>query len=186
MPLDGVHEAHGFSERLGEQNVGRRLPEVGDPLEDLLRRLGAEARQPGEASIARRLLQLLERLDAESVVDLADLGGAEPRHAHHLDEPFGGGLLQLLEIGGLAELAQVAHDGERGRPEPAHLGELAGAVHLADVVGVEIENGPRRALVCPALEPILAMQLEELGDLVQRVRHGPGVHIQSKMQANAE
>ena len=61
------------------QAPGTRLPQEADSLEDVLRRLLPEARQPREAAIERRLLQFRDRVDLERLVDEPDLGHAESR-----------------------------------------------------------------------------------------------------------
>src|SRR5215208_4970026 len=61
----------------------------------------ASARACGKstsAPVSRRLLQLLQRLDAQPLVDLVDLCRAEPGDAHHLEQPLGRALAQQLQV----------------------------------------------------------------------------------------
>src|SRR4051794_35328219 len=78
-----------------------------DPLEDLLRRLGPVAWEAGDATVARRRLERLDRVDAELVVQLVDLRRAEAGDAQQVEQSRRRGSAQLLEIRRLAGLDQV-------------------------------------------------------------------------------
>ena len=69
-----------------------------DPLEDLLRRLRSVAWKRGDASVARGRLERLDGVDAERLVQLVDLGGAESGDAQQLEQAGRSGGAQLLEI----------------------------------------------------------------------------------------
>ena len=57
---------------------------------------GAEARQRGEPAVARGGFEFGQRLDAERLLDLADLGDTETGNAEHVDQPGGNLFAQLL------------------------------------------------------------------------------------------
>jgi hypothetical protein len=176
MTLHRGDESLRFGHRLGVEHVGARLPQVADPLEDLLGRFGPEAWEIGQAPVTRRFLELLHRLDPQPLVDLMDLGGAEPRNAHHLEKPLRRRLEELVEVARLAHLAQLGDDAERRGPEAAQRLHLPRPEERAHVVRLQRQHRASGRLVGAGLVAILAVQLEELADLVEYVRDGARVH----------
>src|SRR5207248_11714352 len=136
------------------------LAQERNALEDFLGRLWSEARQRGQASIARRGLELLERLDTESGVNLVNLLRPKSGDVEHLEETFRRRFAQLLEISGLAELDEIADDRQRRRTETAHRPQLARPIQRRKVVASQGEKTLGRAQVGAALERVLAVQLE--------------------------
>src|SRR5687768_11606816 len=70
---DGREQATRLSERVREKHARAGVPKKGDPLENLFRRLRPEALELRKASVARRLLELVHRLESQIAVDLVDL-----------------------------------------------------------------------------------------------------------------
>ena len=111
--------------RVMRQLESARLPQERDALEDVLGGLLAEARQPGQPAVPRGGLELGEGVDAEGVVDLADLGDAESGDLQHLDQAGGHLFAQFLEQGGAPAGHQLLHDLQGRRADALGAGEGA-------------------------------------------------------------
>ena len=88
-----------------------------DATADILRGLGAEARQRRQTAIARRGLEIGQRLDCERVVDLAHLGGAQAGNAEHLRKARRDLLAQLVECARAARGKELRSGGVLHRPD---------------------------------------------------------------------
>ncbi len=163
-------------ERVRVQHEVTRLAQIRDAPRDLRGRFRAEARQRREAPVARGGLEILQRVDAQSLVDRADLGGAEPRHAEHLEQTFGRVLLELREERGIAARREFRDHGERRRPYAAYAGEGAARNRLGEFAVAHVLQGARRGAVGAALEAALPFEFEQVGDLFKDVRGGTGLH----------
>ena len=126
QPLQRPPQAFGLLGRVMRQPVGAGLAQVGDALEDVLRRLLAETRKLGQAPIPGGRLQLRQRVDAEDVVDLANLGHAQSGDGEHLDQSRRDLLPQLFQQARPAGARELRDDLERGRTDA--LGGGQGAV----------------------------------------------------------
>jgi hypothetical protein len=123
-------------------------------------------------------LELLDGLDPERLVNPEDLRRGHARHPQHLEQPLGCGGPQLLEIERLSVLDEITNDRERGWPESANRGEVAGFQRLAEIIGLESAQGPGCGVIGARLEAILPVQLEVGGDLRENVRRGSGINRQ--------
>src|SRR6266700_611517 len=85
----------------------------GNPLEDFGDCLWTELRQCREPSVVCRRFELLDRLNAECLVDPMDSEGRKPGDVEHVEQSFGHRLAKLLKVARLAGLDEVANDGER-------------------------------------------------------------------------
>ena len=177
----------GVLDDVGEQEMrfdrgSREAPEVRvtaedlDPSENLLSGLPAEFWQTGQLPILRHALQVIQRLDAERVVNELHLDGAEPGNAQELQQPLGDSLAQPIEIRRLARLDQLANDRQRRRSDPLNLRQLAGPHERAKIVGIEGDQGARRSRVRARLEFLFAFDFEEGADLGENVRGRAGIH----------
>src|SRR5438309_4387591 len=88
-------------------------PKEGDSGEHLVRRLLSIAWQLRETTIARRLLELVDRLDAQGLVNPEDPRRRHAGHMEHLEQSLGRCCPELLEIERLPVLDEIAHDRER-------------------------------------------------------------------------
>ena len=166
---------------LGRARAGRararRSPQERDALEDLLGGLVAEARQCGEASVARGGLELVQRLDAEPSwisVDLARCRArarAASRAAPRACPP----------AAARATRTRRSPPGRAARPAwpararaPRRARRRARAAPMSSVS--RREHRARGGLVRARLEPVLAAQLEQRRDPREDVRGGAGIH----------
>ena len=92
LPAHRGEEARRFREAVWKQHLRAALLQPRDPSLHLLGGARPEARELRESAVARRLVERLQRLDAEALVDTPDARGSEPGHAQHLEEPFRRGL----------------------------------------------------------------------------------------------
>ena len=92
-------------------------------------------------------------------MDLADLGDAEPRNLHHVDEARRGFLPQVVEQGGSTRGEHFDSDLESGRPDATQLGELAARSRLCEIVG-EAGYRPSRGLIRPYAECVFSLEFE--------------------------
>src|SRR5205085_9930053 len=88
-----------------------------DALQDAIGRLIPITWHLREATVTRRLLELVERLDAKRFVNGVDLRGRQPGNVEHVEQAFRRRLTKLLEVARLAVLEEIANHGERGGPE---------------------------------------------------------------------
>ena len=155
--------------RLVEQRASRPLTERGDRLEDVLLRLRLDLRELAETAVLRGLLELVDRRDAQVVVDRSRGRRPHPRDAQEREEPGRHGRLQLLvtdrsprrdEL--LDRLADRRAD-FRDLLEPFLLDELGERL-------AQIADRARRRTVRHGAEDVLALELEEVRDLVEDVR----------------
>lgn len=127
-------------------------------------RLGPEALESREPVLVAGILELADRLDAEGVVHCLGPLGSEPRDADHLDQAGGDRGLELFVVARPAGRHQLTD--LLGQP-------LTDAFDLAQAplaserreIALEPLDGAGRIHVSPALERVLALQLEESGDL---------------------
>ena len=174
-PLERRPQSFRLVRRVVREPEGARLPQVGDAFEDVLGSLGAEPGQAGQPAIERRRLELRERIDVEHVVDLADLGDAEPLDGEHLDQAGGDLLAELLEHTRPAGGDDLGDDLQRRRAHALGGGQAAVVDPVAEV-GRKATDGARRGPEGADAKRILALELEERGDLLQHLGDGLLVH----------
>ena len=178
MLAQGVAQLDGHLQRAREHDAPTRarLRQRGDRVQDVLLGLCAEAREVTQAVGLGGLLELVKRLHAQLVVELAHLLGAQPRHAGDLEEPDGELGLELVGRGDRARLHQhldllgdgLAHTGQLLRPAlPRHLGH--GHRRVPDGLG-------RVAVGQHAMDD-RAVQLVQVGQLAEGVGYLGVAHV---------
>src|SRR5262249_35230741 len=130
-------------------------------------------RQP---AIHCRGLELLDRLDAKRLVNLANPRRTQAGNRQHLDESLWHRRLELLEIPGRARVDEIPDHRQGGWSEAANLAQLTGAIERTEILHRERADLARRAGVGACLERALALQLEIRRDPRQDVRGGARVH----------
>ena len=123
-----ICSAIGCARESSQRGAGRPVVARGERLEQLLLRLGAEAAQAAQLLRLGRLAQLLERVDAELVVQAARALGPEAGQVHHRDQAAGelrAQLRGLLRVAGLDQhlellLQRLADAGKLGHAAVAH------------------------------------------------------------------
>ncbi len=146
-----------------------------DPPADVLDLLLAHARELGQRPVGDRPLEALEVFDAEPVVDEVDGLAAEPLDLEQPEERLGhtGHDLRVLRHPAgpdvLVDLPGQAFADPGERLEPALRGDLG------DVLGHVLED-PRGLAVGHDLEAGLALDLEGVGDPVEKLRDLPVLH----------
>ena len=148
----------------------------GDSLKNLRDGLLAELGHFRQTSVARRSLELFDRVDVQRLPDLMNSRRRHPGNGEHVEQSLGHRLAQLLEVARLAGLDEVANHRECRRAEAAHAGERAGFEHRREIVRAERENSRRRAGVRANFERALAVELEVRRDLRQHVRGSARIH----------
>jgi len=107
----------------------------GDAAHDARGGLVAEARQPGDAAVLRRDLQLRHGGDAELRVQGTHAGHAQAADAQHLDQAGGDFVLQRLEDVGAPGGFQLAHHGEGARADAGGVAQRSRPHRVPDVAG---------------------------------------------------
>ena len=123
-------------------------------------------RRPRSRPDRRRVAQLLQRRDPERRVQLADRLRAEARDAEEVEErgrELGEEALVVPETAGLCELGELVGDRP---PDARDLRRAALAVRPRDL-DRRSPDGIRRAVIGHRLEDELALDLEEVADLVE-------------------
>ena len=164
--LELRHEVVGQSLGLvEEQALGPRL-QLGDPLEDPLLRSGADALQATQVAGLGGAAQVVERLDAQRVVNHADRPGADardPQQLHEAGRNLRAEPVMEGHVAGRGELGDLVAD---RLPHPGDRAPVTGPVRRRDV-----ERGTRDrvrgAMVGNGLEHDLALDLEDVADLVE-------------------
>ena len=163
-----LDDALGDGQRLVEQNARARLlvDPGGEGLEHRLLELGAEAAQAAQALGLGRGPQVLQRRDAEVLVEPPRALGAQPGEAREIHEPGRELGPQLLDRGDLARLEQRVDLLLQRPPDPGQLGHPA-------VAGQRRDRGRRLAdrlgRVAVGEDPVDhgAVELVEVGELVE-------------------
>ena len=157
------------------QHEGARRAQVGDALANLFGSFFAKGWERRKTPIARRELELLQRIEPQSVVDEPNACWSESRHTQHFEQSFRRVFLQAFEQGGPIRLDDIDEHGasswcdtiERGRFISQYVSE-----GLVSVGAHRARGGVHRAHT----EAILVVQFEEGGDLGQCVRNASAVH----------
>jgi hypothetical protein len=146
------------------------VPRELDALEKSLSCLGTKALQLSEPSVDCGSLEVIERFNAELLVDEIDLGAAESGNAEEIEQSTGCLFAQAIEIGGLAGLDQILHDGECRGSNTFGLLQLSGFEERRQVIGTEGENSPGSLLVSAGVEAWGAAEVEQSSDLGKHMR----------------
>ena len=160
------------------QVVADALPgrvEEADAVQNLGRRLVAEALQAREPAVRARRLQAGDRVDGQVLVDRADLLRADAVDAQHLDQARRDRLPQLFEVRQPAGADERRHLLLDGLADAADLAERAVRDHCFEVAR-ELADGPRGGRVGAGLEVVLALHLQQHADLFERGGHVVGRH----------
>src|SRR5512141_385172 len=96
-----------------------------DALENSLRRLRSEPRQLRKAPIDGNCFEIVQRLNAQLLVEHVDLRAAEARYAEQIEQSAGCCFAEALEVTGFSRLDQVANDGKCGGTDILDFFELA-------------------------------------------------------------
>ena len=108
MTAQIIEDRLGGNQHLMPMMMARVLSLEGDALENLLLTLRAKPIQFRHLARLARLLQFLNRLDAQLLVDRLDLLRAHALHIEHLDEAGRDGGFQRVVIFQLAGLHQLS------------------------------------------------------------------------------
>ena len=154
---------------------GARLAKECDALEDVLRGLRPETGQLGQPAIEGRRLQLGQGIDIEHLVDLTDLGDAEPGDGEHLDQAGRDLFPKLFEHAGATGVDQFGDDLEGRRPDALRRGERS-ILQSVSQVAREAPDRPRGGSEGADPERVFALELEKGGDLLQDLGHRLLVH----------
>ena len=152
------------------------LPQRGDRLEDVLLGLRLDLGQLAESAGLGRFLELVDRGDAELLVDRAGGRGPHTRHAQQRDESRrhrGQKVGVTLRLAGLDELRdRLGHrrPGLRDLAEPPLLEERRDRL-------TQIADRSRHLPVGDRAEDVLALQLDEIPYLIKHV--GDGLIVKS-------
>jgi hypothetical protein len=177
-PSDGgalpqmLEQLLGGRQRVAELVAGAPLLEPLDLLEDVLLGPIAKARHVAEAVRPSRVFQLGQVADAELLEDDPRLAGPQARHLEQLDQAgreLAAQPLDVLERAGRQELADLLLERLADPLDAAQplfgvkpLDRLAQALDPTGGVAVGVDS-----------EPLLALDLEEIPDLLEQPRHVP-------------
>src|SRR5688572_113503 len=156
------------------QPLAARLAEEGDAPENVLGSLRPEARQAGEPAVAGRGLELDQRVDAEQLVDLTDLGDPEAGNSQHLYEARGNLGPQLLEPAHSTGGRQLGDDLQRGRSDTPGARQRPARQRILQT-HLQPCDCPRGASEGADPELVFPLQLEESGDLLEHVGGGTAI-----------
>jgi hypothetical protein len=162
---------------VGQSPAARTTAKVGNSLENLARRRFFDAAQLSEPSVFRRLFQGVHRLDAERVVDQLGALWTEARDTEHRDEPLGCLCREFLKEGKRARFENCADFLREIAADARELVESSFTGQRSSRSGQRLDRA-RRRMVRTHAEGILALDLQEVGDLVEDagdvdVFHGP-------------
>ena len=147
MCAHGGEQSPSFELRVRKEHARAALSQVGDAAQHLLRGSRSKAGQRLQAAIPRRLLELVQRVDAESLVDAMDAGRSQAGNAQHLEQSLWRILAQLLEKLRVAILDHVAQHVECRWAEPSKSGEFPRANHRGEVIHGQSLQGTGRNVV---------------------------------------
>jgi len=149
-----------FDDSVMEETKRAAFANRRDSLEDFRNGLFAELGDFRQASVARRGLEFLDRVDAQRFADLVNSRGRHAGNGEHLEQSLGQRLAELLEVARLAGLDEVANHRERSGAEATHARERPGFEHRLQVVRAKGEDGRRRPGICTNFERALTIELE--------------------------
>ena len=155
---------------------------MSDAVEDELLGALAEALQAPHAALAGDPLEVVEVRDVQLADEDRRLARAEPGHAHQVERAERELLAQLVQVAELAGVHQLGDLLRDGLADATQLGQRAVLDVLVESAGRRRIGGERVERVRPEvvgadLEGVLPLDLQELGDLPQRLcdlarRHG--------------
>src|SRR5579859_899617 len=152
-----------------EQEPGAALLDPRDSLEDALLGAGGEALEATQLPLLGGGAQLLDRADAELVVQQPDRSRTDAADPQHLEQPTGNLGTQpvvVLEAAGPCQLRELGAQRVAGAGNP---GWIAGAVPGRDVLRPAFDR-VRDSSVRHRLVDDLAEDLEHVADLVEDAR----------------
>ena len=141
----------------------------GDPLEDQRLGLGRHPAQARRLPVSAALSQVVDRLDAELRVDLPDGLGSEPGDAQQLDQARRDLRAEAVVVGHVAGRRQLLDLVADRLADARDLGRLPGPVGRHEVDRAA-SDGVGRAVIGDRLEDELALELEDVADLVEDPR----------------
>ena len=114
---DHVEQAVRLRVGVRQQHRGAGRAQLHDAVAHPFHEARAEARQCGEATVAHRILEFLQRLDAKARMHALNRGRAQPGHAQHFLQAFGRLLAQVVEQARVTVGEQLVEHGAHGRRE---------------------------------------------------------------------
>jgi hypothetical protein len=136
----GISEYHGVHETAMIERAPARVASERNPSKNSFCGAWSESRQARKASIARRLLQLIQIFDTKLAVNEPDLRHAKPGDARHLHETVRDALSETVEIARLAGFDQLLKYREGGWSDIGCLLELTGLEERCEIVDAKGED----------------------------------------------
>jgi len=159
-----------------QEEAGRRAHR-GDAAQDVVPALRPEALEARDAPVEARGLQRLERVDAQGLVQGAQLARAEPGDAQAVRQALRVLRAKLVVVGDAAGADQLRGMREDRVADSRHLPKRTGRDGLVEIAA-ELHQGPSAVLVGADLELVRAGELEHLGHVGEHAGEALAVHGQ--------
>src|SRR5690606_35549415 len=155
----------GLAAGRGGEVPARELPALRDRAQQALRLLRAEALDAREPSGADRLLELLERRDAQRLVQLRNGARAHALQPQDVEQPDGHRCGELLVRAAATRQRQLTNTRGDVLPDPGD-GPQPGLVEVGDTRR-RVAHRLRRIAIGTDAERVGTLDLEQVGNLAQ-------------------